>query len=281
MQKQMVYFRSNKLILVMLVVVFCFSALPVSAAEKDAEVGSKIKSCYRLIPQEVYSGPPGKPSSPDNKHPVCKVLLNNLNEFCDEKPPNMVCEFKIHPRYKTKLSVPKWTKLDIYKNLDRIEAMVRSPFEIYESTAQNKSYQDEAWQKYYTRMKKGLDEGTATLHSATFDLRNLGRSYDVLRVQHEKCTGQRIILNLHDDPKVAAYEFEPSWLDVEYSALALKQIIPPSIIKIGTMKDIFFFQGETFSYNWSENKLSIYRPFRGKNGGFNIHDICWIEYDKH
>ena len=126
----------------------------VAAEKADTQSVTKKKSCYRLIPQEVYSGPPGKPSSPDNKHPVCKVLLDNLNEFCNEEPPNMVCEFKIHPRYRKQLAVPKWIKLDIYKNLDRIEAMIRAPLEIQKATAQNKSYQDRVWQEYYGGLKK-------------------------------------------------------------------------------------------------------------------------------
>ena len=280
------YFRNDKMhkwILAMMVLVFYFSALHVLAAEKDSQSGGKAKSCYRLIPQEVYSGPPGKPSSPDNKHPVCKVLLKNLNEFCEEEPPNMVCEFKIHPKYSKQLSVPKWTKLDINKNLDKIEAMVRAPWEIQSDTTQNKSYQDMVWKDYYKELKKGLDEGTATIYQSKFDLRNLGKAYDIFRVQHGKCSGNRIILDPNDDPKVAAFEYAQSWLDVEYTAPVLKQILLPSARGIGSMKDVFFFQGKTFSYNWYRNELWILQPFKDQeaNGNFNTKEICWFEYIKH
>jgi len=253
----------------------------VAAEKADTQSVTKKKSCYRLIPQEVYNGPPGKPSSPDNKHPVCKVLLDNLNEFCNEEPPNMVCEFKIHPRYRNQLAVPKWIKLDIYKNLDRIEAMIRAPLEIQKATAQNKSYQDRVWQEYYGGLKKELDNGTATLHRANIDLYNLGKAYEVLRVEHGKCTGNRIILAPNDDPKVAAFEYQQSWVDVDYSASALRQLIDPSMFKIGTMKsDVFFFQGETFSYKWYRNELWILKPFKDReaNGNFNTKEICWFEY---
>jgi hypothetical protein len=255
--------------------------MPAVAAEKaDTQSVTKEKSCYRLIPQEVYSGPPGKPPSPDNKHPVCKVLLENLNEFCNEDPPNMVCEFKIHPRYRNQLSVPKWKKLNIYKNLDRIEAMIRTPLEIQAVTAKNKSFQDKVWQEYYADLKKGLENGTATLHEANIDLCNLGKAYEVLRAEHGKCTGKRIILDPNDDPRVAAFEYQQSWVDVDYDASALRQLIDPSMFKMGTMKDVFFFQGETFSYKWYRNQLWILKPFKDReaNGNFNTKEICWFEY---
>ena len=46
-----------------------------------------------------------------------------------------------------------------------------------------KEIQNERWEEYYKHLKKGIDEGTATLHQAQFDLRNIGMSYDVLRVR--------------------------------------------------------------------------------------------------
>ena len=146
------------------------------------------RKCYRLMEQERYSD---DVVTPDNKNPVCKVVLDNLNKFCNDETP-MVCRFKIHPKYSGQLSVPKWETLDIHKNMDMIEAVVRAPDEIYERTAHDKEYQDKEWQQYYGSLRKGLDEGTATLHKAHFDLRNIGKSYDVLRVQHGKCTGRAI-----------------------------------------------------------------------------------------
>lgn len=274
--------KCSMLLLPITVLALGLIIMPAVAAERaDTQSVTKNKSCYRLIPQEVYSGPPGKPPSPDNKHAVCRVLLNNLNEFCNEDPPNMVCEFKIHPRYRNQLSVPKWKKLNIYKNLDKIEAMIRAPLEIQAGTAQNKSYQDRVWQEYYAGLKKGLDNGTATLHQANIDLYNLGKAYEVLRVEHGKCTGKRIILAPNDDPKVAAFEFQQNWIDIDCSAPALRQLLDPSMVKIGTMKgDVFFFQGKTFSYKWYRNQLWILQPFKDReaNGNLNTKEICWFEY---
>ena len=237
-----------KLILAIIVLAFCFSVLPVLAAEKNTESGSKEKSCYRLIPQEFYSVSPVNPASPDNKHPVCKVVLDNLNKFCDEPP--MVCAFKIHPKYSTQLSAPKWTQLDINKNLDKIEAMIRTPYEIQADTANNKKFQDESWEIYYKSLKKGLDDGSAKLEQTHFDLRNLGRAYDVLRVSNGICTGKTIILDQNDDPKVAAREYEQSTITVEYTSEELRKIFKPSMIYTLWEYNIFFFHGVTFTYSW-------------------------------
>lgn len=259
----------RKTIIIIGIVLFAFGFA--EAAEKQ---------CYRLLEQEIYSGPPGKPPTPDNRHPVCKILLKNLNKFCNDEPPNMVCEFKIHPLYKKQLSVPKWKKLDIYKNLDKIEAMIRTPLEISESTAHDKNFQDKVWQDYYGLLKKGLDDGTATLYQAYFDLWNIGKAYEVLQVSDGKCTGKPIILDPLDDPKVAPFEYERGFHSVEYSATVLRQLLTPSMVKIGTMKDVFFFKGKTFGYNWHRNELWIFQLFQKPDGHLSKQGICRFQYIK-
>jgi hypothetical protein len=231
--------------------------------------------CYRLIGQERYYD---DVVTPDNKNPVCKVVLDNLNMFCNDETP-MVCRFKIHPNYSRQLSVPKWETLDIHKNMDMIEATVRAPDEIYERRAHDKEYQDKRWQEYYISLRKGLDEGTATLHKAHFDLRNIGKSYDVLRVQHGKCTGRAIPA---DDPKkLATVQFERSKVDVEYTAEVLRIISPPTAYQgVHWVGDVFFYRGTTYAYGWIYHRLLIWKPMQEKNGEFNRKSVCFIEYIK-
>jgi|GEM_PF-3805083 len=238
-----------------------------------ASLGSD--KCYRLIEQERFYD---DVVTPDNKNPVCKVVLDNLNKFCNDETP-MVCKFKIHPKYSKQLSIPKWETLDISKNMDMIEGMVRAPDEIYERTAHDKEYQDKEWQQYYSSLRKGLDEGTATLHKAHFDLRNIGKSYDVLRVQHGKCTGRAIPA---DDPeKLATVQFERSKVDVEYAAAVLRIISPPTAYQgVHWVGDVFFFRGKTYSYRWNYHRLSIDKPIQKANGQFRRESICFIEYVK-
>ena len=226
------------------------------------------EKCYEMLEQKFFLS--GQPDTPDNKHPLCKVLFDNLNEFCD-KP--MVCELEIHSKYSDQLSLPKWTRLDIHKNLDKIEAMIKAPWEI---AKYNKDRQEESWQRYYSDLKKGLDDGTATLHHAKFDLRNLGQPYDVLRVEFGKCTGKFI------PESVSGVIFEQSREDIEYTADVLRKLLTPRTANalIQHIHNVFFFQGQTFSYHWFENELLVSRPLRESDGFFGDEGLCRFKYTK-
>jgi hypothetical protein len=111
------FFRNKnlcKLILGMMVLMlaFCFSTLPVLAEKKvNGYISSKAD---RHIEKYQFQDSAENEDAP--KIPICKDFMANLKALGE---PPMVCDRKFHPKFK-QFTWPKWQKLDAWENRDLI-----------------------------------------------------------------------------------------------------------------------------------------------------------------
>jgi hypothetical protein len=98
-----------------------------------------------------------------------------------------------------------------------------------------------------------------------------------------KCTGKPIILDPIPGTKETGMMYEQSRLDIEYTTDVLRKILTPETATafIQHEHNVFFFQGQTFSYWWdAKGDLWVRRPFQKPDGFFNHEDLCLFEYTK-
>ena len=117
-----------------------------------------------------------------NKAPVCKALLQNFNEYCDEPP--MVCELRIHPKFSKLLSRPNWKRISPTPSIEDIERFITAPEDAAEGVSET------MWAFWRPKIESALQHGTLTMDEADVDLLNRGQKERVLRVQTGECTSE-------------------------------------------------------------------------------------------
>jgi hypothetical protein len=143
---------------------FTLTLLPSLSSQANGE------KCYTLVPRAR------------GQFAMCLELEKNLNEFCGEQP--MVCALKISPRY-PKLTLPKWTALDVERNMDLIERLVRGS--LLHTVKHSPRASDYNWAMLRDRIAKYAPAGQASLSRARIDLANGGAREVIYRVDTGLC----------------------------------------------------------------------------------------------
>ncbi len=120
-----------------------------------------------------------------NTAPVCKALLRNFNEFCDEPP--MVCELKIHPKYSKLLGQPNWKRITPTPSIEEVERFIKAP----ENATDKLRWGGETmWTFWQPKIERAIQRGSLAVDEANVDLLNHGQKERVLRVQTGECTSK-------------------------------------------------------------------------------------------
>ena len=160
------------------------AAALIAVAEVVAEVAPSGK-CYTAVPLRDQGG------NDVAIEPVCRVLEQNLNEFCDEPP--LVCGVKIAPEFEADLALPTWTPVDFGGSLDLIESTVRAqwlgfnPQRIPGGSPQAAAAADSIWAEHRPRLERALEEGRLAVSSAELDLYQVGRPSTFYRIDPGDC----------------------------------------------------------------------------------------------
>lgn len=120
--------------------------------------------------------------------PVCRVLEQNLNQFCAEPP--LVCGIKIAPQFESELTLPTWTPVDLGGRLDLVEATVRAQWQGTTPTAP-----DVIWAERQPALERALAEERLSVSSAEIDLFQVGRPSRLYRIDPGDCeinNGERL-----------------------------------------------------------------------------------------
>jgi len=131
------------------------------------------RKCYWLEPSHKRDG------KWQEFEPVCRVLEENLNQFCDQPP--MACELRIAPQFKDKIIFPNWEPVNEV-TLAMVEEFLMAPY--------GDSYpKDKAaiWNEERPKMEAAFKENRLVLSKADIDLYNLGRVHTAYRLDYGNC----------------------------------------------------------------------------------------------
>jgi hypothetical protein len=211
---------------------------------------------------------------------MCLELEKNLNEFCGEQP--MVCALKISPRY-PKLTLPKWTALDVERNMDLIERLVRGS--LLHTVKHSPRASDYNWAMLRDRIAKYAPAGQASLSRARIDLANGGAREVIYRVDTGLCPDlnfgtaandpewKEIIANLKSDerhiktdPLVFSERHAQILDNPEWRALAESGSEPfEAAYELTDVADIFYYEGRAFKFEWDSGpRVQEVNTFRDK-----------------
>ena len=131
--------------------------------------------CYKANPVNDVNGKPQPIAE------VCKALVKNLNEFCDEPP--MVCGIKIHPKYAKQFTFPDWQPVELNGSISLVESAYRTPWE----SVRDKSAASKLWEEDRPAVEAALSEGRLTVKRAMLDLFQLGEKVETYRIDYGDC----------------------------------------------------------------------------------------------
>lgn len=224
--------------------------LPSLSSHADGE------KCYTLVPRAR------------GQFAMCLELEKSLNEFCGEQP--MVCALKISPKY-PKLTLPKWTALDVEQNMDLIERLVRGRWLHAEKNSPGSN--DRNWAMTRDRIVKYARAGQASLSRARIDLANGGAREVIFRVDTGLCPDlnfgtaandpewKEIIANrepderyIKTDPDVYSERHAQILDNPVWRALAESGNEPfEGAYELADVTDIFYYEGRAFKFEWDSS----------------------------
>jgi uncharacterized protein YecT (DUF1311 family) len=114
--------------------------------------------------------------------PVCEVMEENLNRFCDQPP--MACGLKIAPEFRGKITLSNWTPLDPEANRSLIEEFIRTPWQDPHIPQQKV---DALLQEERTKIEQAIAEKRLSFSTAQLDLYNLGKPQTAYRLDYGDC----------------------------------------------------------------------------------------------
>ncbi len=214
--------------------------------------------------------------------PVCRVLAQNLNRFCDQPP--MVCGLKIHPDYRHLVSQPEWKPVP--PDLERIEAFIRTPWKAPNTTES----EDRNWLEDGPKIKVALAESRLRFAEANVDIYNLGKKQPAYRLDLGDCEAIAKSRGPGDP-----LNFNRNW--IHHSPEAVQDLFE-QYFPIGRSHlngDLFVFRGKTYNagmsghvlpatgmpenYLWVDRYERMNRPTPTANQPWLAMDnVCRIEY---
>jgi len=221
--------------------------------------------CYRLLKADPVEGIEG------GNHPVCRELERNLNRFCAAPP--MVCQFQIHPDFKRHFQLPQWIAMDAEQHRSLIEEFIKTPFLVrgYPPGA------DAVWKVVEPRVTRGLQDKTLKFERTTLDLANLGKKELVYRLSTGSCS------NRNQAPKDGDFSrmYVQEGIHVNYAPEVQRKLHKGQYFlnASGFTRDIFLYQGRTYSYGWNMDQLWISQLYLSQDG-FDEKIVCTFEYPK-
>jgi len=218
--------------------------LCVSLATGCAPTGAQAQitdHCYTALPPKNAAGN-DKPIEP-----VCRVLEQNLNQFCDEPP--MVCGLRIAPRFSNELAVPVWDPVDFGGRLSFVEALVRGEIEYLNA---GKAATD-VWNDFRAGYEEALQAGRLTVLTADLDMYRLGRPLTVYRVDPGDCE-KRNSSQLNSREQWNA-QLASAGVFVYTAPEAVKSLEPQYRFGPTPTGDVFLYNGRAYFYN-----MGVLRP---------------------
>ncbi len=191
------------------------------------------KSCYLLEP--VFDNEKGKLRPIE---PVCRVLEQNMNQFCDQLP--MVSGLKIAPKFQNLLTLPEWTPLDPEANRSLIEAFIRASWA--DARLMSDAEKDKRWEEERPGIEKAFAEKRIAFSQAQLDLYNLGKNQTVYRLDYgrENFTLGNIKSWRKRNTSPIIIQYAPEIIKSLY-----KYIIQWRVDILG---ELFIYDGKTYSY---------------------------------
>jgi hypothetical protein len=264
MSKKTYCFKSSKLILMIMVLVFCFTAALVSATEKDnGQMSSKADSHI-----EKYQFQDSAENEDAPKIPICKDFMANLKALGE---PPMVCDRKFHPKFK-QFTWPKWEKMNAWENRDLI-------YQVWEERWKQANDPNYPYAKDLKRalegskqyLKQNVDSGNITL--SVTSVQSDGKQTDVLQLEenrlYEMCDPTTGPL-----PNRKYFIFDTLTRKVDFKATEKSiqfGLYGETNIHYG---DLFLYNGLPYAAFWDGNSKNGTMVIKG---GYN--DYCFIEYN--
>ena len=257
MKKQADFFKRNKLIykliLAMMVLVFCFAVVSVLAAD-DKPLQTEKKStktsdkCWKRISWNESTH-----IAQTSSAPVCKVFEDVLNTTC-EPSEKLTCKWTLPADEKLFLKL-QWQPLDPKKHWELIRDMCLSGW--------LEKYRAGQWEHYEPEYKKDLDEGRLTLYFAIIDIDRDGKTEHVVRLKRSPdCPSSSIFGVMIPEIKQ---------IDWKYRRLFMGD-------------EIMIYEGRAYMFEWDEvpGRIQVYEGFNllpnsDSRGSINI---CQFQYLK-
>lgn len=198
--------------------------------------------CYRFAPDLNDNG------LGLNTAPVCRALVRNFNEFCDEPP--MVCELKIHPKYSKQLSQPNWKRISPTPSIEDIERFIKAP---YVATGYPPLGAEKMWAFWQPRIDTAIQRGYLTVDEAYVDLLNRGRKERVLRMQTGECTSKN-----HSTPNSDySLMFQTDGVYANFAPEVYPRHPKQGFAQGGEI--VFTFNGMTYDYSMGQDTIVVNR----------------------
>lgn len=132
-------------------------------------------TCYTAVPLRDQTG------NDVLIEPVCRVLEQNLNQFCDDPP--LVCRLKIAPEFSDRIELPVWTPVSTDNGVRLVESIVRAQWEAFGGP----SAADRMWEERRPAIEESVQEGRLAVSSAAIDLYQVGRPVETYRIDPGDC----------------------------------------------------------------------------------------------
>jgi hypothetical protein len=225
------------------------AAAPVAVAESVPS-----GKCYTAVPSRDQGG------NDVPIEPVCRVLEQNLNEFCDEPP--LVCGVKIAPEFQADLALPTWTPVDFGGSLDLIESTIRAqwlgfnPQRIPGGSPQAAAAADSMWAERKPRLERALEEGRLAVSSAEIDLYQVGSTSSFYRVDPGDCEIDNGGTLQPDRPDYWNRRLVMSGVHVRPTPETLSGLLETfqSLSPEEPNGDVLLFRGQAYTYSmWGNN----------------------------
>ncbi len=187
--------------------------------------------------------------------PICRVLDENLNQFCNEPP--MVCGLKVAPKFKEKIIFPDW-KAVANPNPAMIEELLMAPW-----ANENSDSKKTLWNEQRPDMDTAFAEKRLKLSEAEIDLYNLGKAQTAYRLDYGNC--EAINPQLKERQK---------WGQASHVANILTLMAPIIFHQLQKDYSIWFdLSREVFLY---DGKIYFYGMNGSDNGGEKYNDNNFI-----
>jgi hypothetical protein len=215
-------------------------------------------NCYTNVPILDERGK-SKPVEP-----VCKALLNNLNEFCDQPP--MACELKIAPQFSKVISLPKWEPIDPQANRKLIEDFLWAPYSLPKNN-QNDALHKQMQDEQLAGINAAFNEQRISFSKAKLDLYNLGKNQTAYRLDYGDCRLKNPQLQGDHGYTTDDMTWGSHWNDAISPSSVQVQQAPDVVRKLFTqyqplqfspLTEVFGYKGQTYSF-WMQGNVSPYQ----------------------
>lgn len=238
-------------------------------------------TCYTSAPLMDVDG------NPRPIEPVCKALLKNLNQFCDQPP--MACALKISPQFKHVFALPKWEAMDPQANRALIKDFLWAPYTIPRNN-QNDALDKQIRDEQLAGINAAFSAKRIRFYKSQLDLYNLGKKQIAYRLDYGDCKLKNPQLKRSSN----------HWDEAISSSFVKTQQAPDVVRKLfrqyqpigfGPLYEAFIYKNTTYSFvmqgrddPYYQNEMLVNRGERWVNPSSQkvfLHDanVCLFKYD--